>query len=71
MPELIAGQYDYVPLKPVRCDSCGSMDTIPLPVVTLRDRLRWAAFYGPFKCRYCHRKLYRRVKKKIFMESQQ
>jgi hypothetical protein len=66
--DLIASQSDYVPLEPVRCEKCGSRDTLPLPVVTLRDRLRWAAFYAPFKCRYCHGKMYRRVKKKVFMD---
>lgn len=69
MSSNIASQYDYVPLEPVRCDGCGSPDTLPLPVETLMDRLRWAAFFGPFKCRNCHKKLYRRVKKRIFMES--
>ena len=64
-----AGQFDYVPLEPVRCDACGRADILQLPVETLMDRLRWAAFFGPFKCRSCRKKLYRRVKKKDFMES--
>jgi len=68
MAKMIAGKADYMPLAPVRCHRCGSADILPFPVVTIRDRLRWAAFYGPFKCRYCHKKLYRRVKKKVFME---
>jgi len=63
----MAGAFDYLPLEPVQCRRCGSTDTLPLPVLTLRDRLRWAAFYGPFKCRYCHKKMYRRIKKKMFM----
>ena len=67
MPE-IASPSDFVPLEPVRCQRCGSTDIFQLPVVTLTDRLRWAAFFGPFKCRQCHKKIYRRVKKKIFME---
>ena len=70
MPKIFAGQYDFVPLEPVRCRGCGSTDIFQLPVVTLKDRLRWAAFYGPFKCRLCHRKMYRRVKKRMFMEDQ-
>jgi hypothetical protein len=64
MPENYAAMpSDYESLAPVRCDRCGSPDTIPLPVSTLMDRLRWAGYFGPFKCRKCHAKLYRRVKK--------
>jgi len=68
VPEVTASQFDFVPLEPVRCHRCGSTDIFQLPVITWKDRLRWAAFFGPFKCRQCHKKTYRRVKKKIFME---
>jgi hypothetical protein len=61
-----AGQFDFEPLAPVRCHGCGSSDIIPLPVATFSDRLCWAAYYGPFKCRKCRKKLYRRVRRTWF-----
>ena len=58
---MIAEQKDYKPRDAVRCDRCGSSDTLPMPVVNLMDRLRWAFDRAPFKCRKCRKKLYRKV----------
>ena len=63
----VADENAYLPLEPVTCDACGSSDVLPMPVETLLDRVRWAAFFAPFKCRRCRKKLYRRVKKKSFL----
>ncbi len=60
---MIAEPKDYEALAPVRCNRCGSTDTLPMPVVNLIDRVRWAAYFAPFKCRKCRKKLYRRVRK--------
>jgi hypothetical protein len=54
---------DFEAVAPVVCGSCGSADTFPLPVISLLDRVVWATYRAPFKCRKCHTTLYRRVLK--------
>ncbi|HEY1342399.1 MAG TPA: hypothetical protein VGF59_33065 [Bryobacteraceae bacterium] len=57
------------PLTPPRCKSCARSDVLPLPVQTLMDRLAWASWRRPYKCRACHKKFYVRVKKLIESEA--
>jgi hypothetical protein len=59
---------DFEPIHKVRCPACGRSDIFPLPVENLIDRIAWACFRGPFKCRACHRKFYRRIRKLILAE---
>jgi hypothetical protein len=54
---------DFEPVAPVRCTTCGSADVFPLPVMSFVDRVAWATYRAPFKCRQCHATLYRRVLK--------
>jgi hypothetical protein len=59
---------EFEPIETVRCPDCGRSDIFPLPVENLVDRLAWAAYRGPFKCRACHRKFYRRIRKLALSE---
>jgi hypothetical protein len=59
---------DFEPIGGIRCPGCGRADVFRLPVDNLIDRLAWAAFRGPFRCRACHRKFYRRIRKLALAE---
>ena len=39
------------------------MDVVSMPVSTLLDKLVFGLSLGPFRCRACRRKFYRRVRR--------
>lgn len=59
---------DFQPIETIRCPDCGRSDIFPLPVESMADRIAWAAFRGPFRCRACDRKFYRRIRKVTLAE---
>jgi hypothetical protein len=60
MQDSFAPQRDVWPWAPHRCPRCTRLDTIPMPVDNLLDKLIGCFGYSPFKCRACRNKFYRR-----------
>jgi hypothetical protein len=63
VPRIHATPREFAALATVRCPECRRTDVFALPVTGVVDLVAWAAFFGPFKCRACHRKFYRRIQK--------
>ena len=64
-------EYAFEAEAPVKCDYCGRTDVFPLPVQTFLDKVAWAAFRGPYRCRACHKKFYRKIRKLALEEPEE